>query len=78
MNPKDTMTWLWRLLVGITMSSALALSGWAMTTIANIPKEYTPKEEVQQLRKENREDHKELERKIDRLIDYIIEGEDEN
>ena len=49
-----------KLLIGAAVASALALSGWTLTAVANIPKEYTSIEKFEQLRHENREDHKEI------------------
>lgn len=60
-------TWLWRIMIGACVSSALLVSGWALSAVANMPKEYTSKEELQQLRKENREDHREIIKEIRRL-----------
>jgi hypothetical protein len=50
---------------------AIALGGWSLSAVANIPKEYATKIELKHLeddtetaRKENREDHKEILRLI--------------
>jgi hypothetical protein len=60
-------TGLWRLVVSGAIAMCFALAGWTLSSIADMPKEYTSKEEFQQLRKENREDHKEIIREIKAL-----------
>jgi len=55
---------LWRIVVGAILGIMIGLGGWTLNAVANMPKEYTTKEELRELRKENREDHKELLREI--------------
>jgi hypothetical protein len=63
------LTWLWRIAVSGVIGVSLALGAWTLTSVADMPKEYTSKEEFQQLRKENREDHKEILEEIRTLGD---------
>lgn len=60
-------TGMWRLLVAGAITGTLALSGWTLSAVANMPKEYTTKTAFSELRKENRQDHKEILREIQRL-----------
>jgi hypothetical protein len=53
-------TWYWKLVVSAALAATLALSGWTLGAIANMPKEYTRLEQFEQLRQENRQDHKEI------------------
>ena len=56
-------TWLWRTLV----LCGLGIGAWALNSVADMPKDYTSKEEFNELRKENREDHKEILNQIQKL-----------
>jgi len=49
-----------KLLIGLLISISLAVSGWTLNAVANMPKEYVMKDEFKELRSENREDHKEI------------------
>ena len=64
-------TWIWRTLVSSFLVVAIAVAGWTLSAVANMPKEYTTKEELRELRKENRDDHKELKKLI---LDLYKEG----
>lgn len=64
-------TQLWRILVAGMITATLAVSGWALNAVANMPKEYVMKDELKELRKENREDHQQILEHIRRLY---IEG----
>lgn len=48
------------LLMGVVVTATMALSGWCLNAVANMPKEYVSKDEFKELRLENREDHKEI------------------
>ena len=63
----ETSVPVWRLVVAGIISCTIALSGWTLKAVANMPKEYTTKNEFNELRKENREDHKEILREIQRI-----------
>jgi hypothetical protein len=41
---------------------------WTLKSVADMPKEYTNKDDFKELRKENREDHKELREMINQLL----------
>jgi hypothetical protein len=64
-------TWLWRLIVGGMITGAFGLSAWTTSSVANMPKEYTSKQELQQLRQENRQDHRDILNKIDKIVDKL-------
>ena len=63
----NDMTWLWRVLVGGVVTITIGMSGWTLNAVANMPKEYSSKEELVRLRTENREDHKEILKEIREL-----------
>ena len=63
----DNSVPIWRLVVAGIISCTIALSGWTLQAVANMPKEYTTKQEFNELRKENRQDHKEILREIQQL-----------
>jgi len=58
---------LWRLMVAATIAGMMAISGWTLNAVANMPKEYVLKNEFTELRKENRLDHKEIMKEIRKL-----------
>jgi len=62
---------LWRPLIGAILAIGIALGSWTMKAVANMPKEYTTKQELRELRKENREDHKDILKQIERLLDKV-------
>jgi hypothetical protein len=61
------LTWIWRACVSAALALFIGLMGWTLSSVAEMPKEYTTKEELKELRKENRDDHKEILREIRRL-----------
>ena len=59
----------WRVILGFTLTLCLALGGWALSAIADMPKEYVSKDAFESLRTENREDHKDILKAIKELIE---------
>lgn len=49
-----------KIMIGALIAGMLAVSGWTLSAIANMPKEYVQKDAFERLRVENREDHKEI------------------
>ena len=59
---------LWRILVGAAITVVMALSGWSLNAVANMPKEYVMKDEFTKMRQENRQDHKEIMQEIRKIL----------
>lgn len=53
------LTWQ-SVVLSLTISMSIALSGWALARVADLPKEYVLKEDFNNFREENRSDHKEI------------------
>ena len=60
-------------LIGILSVIILGISGWLLITVANIPKEYATKEEMQDLRIENREDHIKIQSQLEVLLKELYQ-----
>ena len=74
---------LWRPIVVAAIGALIGIVSWGMVSIANVPKEYVPKRELEIHEKQNREDFKEIQqtikdnqkeinKKVDKLIDHLI------
>jgi hypothetical protein len=61
------LTWIWRACVSAALALFIGLMGWTLSSVAEMPKEYTTKEDFKELRKENREDHRQILEEIKRL-----------
>jgi hypothetical protein len=62
-------TWIWRACVSAALALFIGLMGWTLSSVAEMPKEYTTKDDFKQLREENREDHRRILIEIRRLHD---------
>ena len=62
-----------KMIIGAAVAAFMAISGWVLVAVADIPKEYVPKADFHRYQEENREDHKEISEKLDHIIETIYQ-----
>lgn len=60
-------------IVTLLISVLLAIGGWNLKAVADMPNEYIKKKEVQIFMEKNEKDHCRIEDKLDKIYDHLLE-----